>query len=37
MTDADIEYYIGLWKWASYEDRIIPYIDGTIVSCDITK
>ena len=35
MTDADIEYYIGLWKWASYEDRIIPYVDGTIASCDV--
>ena len=23
MTDADIEHYIGVWKWASYEDRII--------------
>lgn len=34
MTDADIEHYIGVWKWASYEDRIIPYIDGTIASCD---
>lgn len=35
MTDADIEHYIGVWKWASYEDRIIPYIDGTIASCDV--
>ena len=34
MTDDDIEHYIGVWKWASYEDRIIPYIDGTIASCD---
>ena len=34
MTDADIEHYIGVWKWASYEDRIIPYIDGTRASCD---
>ena len=34
MTDADIEHYIGVWKWASYEDRIIPYIDGTKASCD---
>lgn len=35
LTDAEIENYIATWKWASYEDRIIPYIDGTIASCDV--
>ena len=34
MTDADIESFIWAAKWASYEDRIIPYIDGTKASCD---
>lgn len=34
LTDEDIENYIATWKWASYESRIIPYIDGTIASCD---
>ena len=35
LTDAEIENYIATWKWASFEDRIIPYIDGTIASCDV--
>lgn len=35
LTDEEVENYIATWKWCTYESRIIPYINGTIDTCDV--